>query len=321
MATSTQQFTDLPEGASVVSVPQTQSFSDLPEGATVLHVPQSTSAPKTSFGNDIAQGAGTAAAQSLASIAKAGSHIPGVEYVSDKIGDLLGLPKLDKNVNPYDTVNQSTASNAATATRTTGGKVGAGVEGLGEFVTGEEALKGLSVGERLMEVAKATKVLERYPVLAEIAQNAKAIKLAHAAGNVARASTVGTVQGLAHGESLGQAATSGAVAGGTGAVLEGAVQGIKAVAPYVKEIAGVSIPVRASQESGLANKLENVAPTKSLSRFDVTETQPAARRAVGNVATEVRNSTLETNPISESASAPPRYLTEAGVHTKEAAER
>src|ERR1019366_3048078 len=48
------QFSDLPEGASIVSVPKTpkatqaqtqaQTFSDLPEGATVLHVPQPTPA-------------------------------------------------------------------------------------------------------------------------------------------------------------------------------------------------------------------------------------------------------------------------------------
>lgn len=294
-----------------------QAPIDLSAGLVPVQTTQQsqTQTSKPSFGNDVTQGFGTAAAQSLSSIAKVGSHIPGIEYVSDKIGDLLGLPKLPASVNPYNTVAQSTASNAAAATQTTGGKVGAGLEGLGEFVTGEEALKGLSLGERLMEVAKATKVLERYPVLAEIAQNAKAVKLAHAAGNIARTSTVGTVQGLAHGESLPEAATSGAVAGGTGAALEGVAAGIKAIAPTVKEIAGELIPVRASQESGLASAAENVAPTKSLSKFDVTETQPAAKRAIGNVATEVRNSTLENNPISESASAPPRYKVLPSVAT------
>lgn len=260
-----------------------------------------TQTPKPSFGNDVTQGFGTAAAQSLSSIAKVGSHIPGVEYVSDKIGDLLGLPKLPASVNPYNTVDQSTASNAAAATQTTGGKVGAGLEGLGEFVTGEEALKGLSLGERLMEVAKATKVLERYPVLAEIAQNAKAVKLAHAAGNIARTSAVGTVQGLAHGESLPEAATSGAMAGGTGAVLEGAGALVKKLAPEVKEIAGELIPVRASQESGLANVAENVAPTKALSKFDVNETQPAAKRVIGNVASDVGSKEISGQALATEA--------------------
>jgi len=262
---------------------------------------KTSTAPKPSFGENVAQGVGTAAAQSLSSIAKVGSHIPGVEYVSDKIGDLLGLPKLPTNVNPYSTVAQSTERNAAAATQTTGGKVGAGLEGLGEFVTGEEALKGLSLGDRLMEVAKATKVLEHYPVLAEIAQNAKAVKLAHAAGNIARTSTVGTVQGLAHGESLGQAATSGAVAGGTGAALEGVTAGVKAIAPSVKEIAGELIPVRASQESGIANKLENVAPTKSLSKFDVQQTQPAVKKAIGNVASEIGSKEISGQTLGTTA--------------------
>jgi hypothetical protein len=83
------------------------------------------------------------------------------------------------------------------------------------------------------------------------------------------------------------------VAGGTGAVLGAATEGVKALAPAVKEIAGESIPVRASQESGLANAAENVAPTKSLSKFDVNETQPAAKRVIGNVATEIKNAVNE----------------------------
>jgi len=39
----------------------------------------------------------------------------------------------------------------------------------------------------------------------------------------------------------------------------------------------------------LANRLENVAPTKSLSKFDINETQPAAKRAIGNVASDVKS--------------------------------
>jgi hypothetical protein len=65
------------------------------------------------------------------------------------------------------------------------------------------------------------------------------------------------------------------------------------VAPRTTEIAGEAIPVRASQESGLANAAEKVAPSKPLSKFDIEQTQPAARRAVGNIASE-----MESKPIS-----------------------
>ena len=63
--------------------------------------------------------------------------------------------------------------------------------------------------------------------------------------NSLRTGTVGTAQALGKGESLPEAAKSGAVAAGTGAVLEGATEGVKALAPTVKEIAGEAVPVRA----------------------------------------------------------------------------
>src|ERR1700687_2285841 len=50
--------------------------------------------PVTSAGENVAQGVGTAAAQSLSNLGSIGSHIPGVSYVAGKVGDVLGLPKL-----------------------------------------------------------------------------------------------------------------------------------------------------------------------------------------------------------------------------------
>jgi hypothetical protein len=66
------------------------------------------------------------------------------------------------------------------------------------------------------------------------------------------------------------------------------------VAPRTTEIAGESIPVRASQESGTANALENVAPSKELSKFDINKTQPAARRAIGKVASDVESKEISS---------------------------
>jgi hypothetical protein len=243
-----------------------------------------TTPTQTSFRENVAQGVGTAAAQSLSGIAEVGSHIPGTQYVASKVGDVLGLPKLPANTNPYETVNKSTAANATAANQTTGGKVGTMGENLAEFVLGDEALKGLSLARRAGLLSKLAQVAETHPIIAKI--------IGHGLDAV-RTGVVGTAQGLAHGESLPQAATSGAIAGATGAALGTATDGIRAIAPYVKEIAGESIPVRASQESGLANAAENVAPTKALSKFDVENTQPAAKRAIGNVASQVRDAALE----------------------------
>jgi hypothetical protein len=49
------------------------------------------------------------------------------------------------------------------------------------------------------------------------------------------------------------------------------------------------IPVRASQESTAAKKItEHVADSKALRRFDVEQTQPAARKVIAKLLPEVR---------------------------------
>lgn len=97
--------------------------------------------------------------------------------------------------------------------------------------------------------------------------------------NAIRTSTVGTAQSLAHGASAQESLQAGSVAGATGAALEGAAAGVKALAPTVEKIAGVDVPVRASQRSKLAAVAENTAPGKALQKFDVQQTQPAAKKA------------------------------------------
>jgi hypothetical protein len=172
--------------------------------------------------------------------------------------------------------------------------VGSGAEGILEFMVGDEALKGLSLAEKLGIGAKIAKLAEDSPFAAKIIRTGL---------NSLRTAAVGGAQGLLHGQSAGEAAETGAVAGGTGAVLDTAIEGIKSLAPAVKEIAGEVIPVRGSQDSGVAKAAENAAPTKTLEKFDVEQTQPAAKRAIGNVATEVKNAAAEQLPARDAEAA------------------
>jgi len=202
-----------------------------PPAGFQLETPQTqttdTQKPESSTGANVAQGVGTAAAQSLSNIGSVGSHIPGVKYVAGKVGDVLGLPKLSDNANPYATVQQSTAANAAAANQTTGGKVGTVAENVAEFVLGDEALKGLSFAKRAGILQKIAALAETHPVIAKI--------IGHGL-NAVRGGAVVTGQELAHGATPTQALESGATAAGLGTAVGAAVEGAK---PIVKPVAGV----------------------------------------------------------------------------------
>jgi hypothetical protein len=102
--------------------------------------------------------------------------------------------------------------------------VGKGAEGLTEFLLGDEALKGLSLVEKAKHLGDAGKLLEKSPKLA------KAVEIGV---NALRQGTVGGAQTLAHGGTVGDALTTGVVTGGTGALLEGLGQGVKAVKSFI----------------------------------------------------------------------------------------
>jgi hypothetical protein len=68
--------------------------------------------------------------------------------------------------------------------------------------------------------------------------------------------------------------------------------------PGVKTIADTNIPVRAATvntglKGAVSRAAESAADTKALREFDVTKTQPAAREAIGNVATQARDAALD----------------------------
>jgi hypothetical protein len=201
------------------------------------------------FADEAVQSFGSHAAQSLSTLARVGGHIPGTEWVSDKIGDILGLPKLatvpEKDAqgnptgkmvpaNPYGVVSDQMNTVASSDEQTTAGKVGAVGEGVAEFVLGEAALKGLTVGERLMEIAKTTKMLEKYPAMAKAAQQAMELKSLQVAGRIARTSALSAGQAGLHDQSMVQGAVSGALGGAVGEAAGAGATYLKTLTPEAK---------------------------------------------------------------------------------------
>lgn len=119
---------------------------------------------------------------------------------------------------------------------------GATIENILEFAAGDEALKGLSWGEKLTKLSPVAKFMEKYPTIAKIVENG------------IRTGAVGTGQAAAHGADPGEAATAGALTAGTGALLEGAMAGAgkfaRRTAPAVEEIAGEPVQTLSSQRPG-----------------------------------------------------------------------
>jgi hypothetical protein len=204
--------------------------------------------------------------------------VKGAGQTVDTVSGMLNhVPVVGERLAPTSGVN---ALDSMTTLRNDDERGGAVVEGIGEFLLGDEALKTLSIGDRLLKAGKLAKMLEESPRLK------RAVEIGM---NAMRQGTVGTTQSLARGATPGEAVATGAVTGGSAGLLETGAEGIQAVAPTVRKIAGELIPVRASQGSAVADAAENVAASKPLDRFNVEQTQPAAKKAVGNVATEVRD--------------------------------
>jgi hypothetical protein len=129
-----------------------------------------------------------------------------VKGVGDTVNTLSGLISrvTPSVVRPQD-VQHVKAAETATNPMQSVGKVG---ESIAEFFLGDEALKGLSVAERLGLATKVTKLAESNPMIAKI--------IGHGLTAV-RGGAVTSGQQLAHGATLGEAATAGGIATGLGA--------------------------------------------------------------------------------------------------------
>jgi hypothetical protein len=142
------------------------------------------------------------------------------------------------------------AEQANSTTQGTAQGVGAGLESIGEFLLGDSALKGLSLGDKLTQVSKVMKYIEKSPMLA------KALGIGV---DALRAGTVQAGQTIAKGGTAGEALTSGAgMAAGSGAV--GAVLG-----------AAGGLIGKGAEAADTVNNIRNAAKTAPTG-FDVTNT-------------------------------------------------
>jgi hypothetical protein len=226
-----------------------------------------------------AQGAASGMAETLTGLGKIGSHIPGVQWAAEKVGDVMGLPKVPEGVNPYHAVEQGIKPAQEKATSTTAGKVGYGGEVLTEFLLGDEALKGLSFSDRLNVASKIAKWLEKSPKAMHALQiGADTLKnYPKASEIIGEAMRQGVVQGAQTtaktGGDVKEAAKEGATMAATSGVLGGAFEG----AGKVLGKAG-----KAAETVKTLGKVAEAAPTKE-------EVAEGAKTAVDTAKQQMHN--------------------------------
>lgn len=128
--------------------------------------------------------------------------------------------------------------------------LGGGLESIGEFLAGDEVLKGLTVAKRLGLASK----------VAELAENSPRLKAALEVGmDAMRQGTVGGAQTLAHGGTAGEAAGVGAFTGTVSAAAGGLGMGMKAiydaVASNSPEAISAALEGARQEGSNLADKI------------------------------------------------------------------
>ena len=200
--------------APVANPPQTLTF-DEPVAPTAA-APATASQPESTLNKT-----GTMAEDVGAGFLKgAGQTANTVSSVLNKI------PVLGKYLAPTEGINAATALETPTNTAQ---KIGVGAEGIAEFFLGDEALKGLSIAERLGMASKVAKLAETNPVIAKIITGGL---------NAVRTGTVSAAQSASHAQESDRtsAALTGAEYGAAGsAVADAAAAGISKMIPMTKQ--------------------------------------------------------------------------------------
>jgi hypothetical protein len=188
--------------------------------------------------------------------------LSGTSQLAGKALDKVGLRQTE-NGQSLGIFGEAPATDAETKPEGIGEHVGYIGENLTEFVLGDEALKSLSLAQKLGLATKIAKLAESHPVVA---------KLVSAGLRATRTGTVSGAQEAAHGGDTGDVLT----AAGTGFVSSAASEGFGALAklakPGAKEIAGETLQtVPKWKGAGTAAKV-------------AAANQDASQRVVGNVA-------------------------------------
>lgn len=148
-----------------------------------------------------------------------------VQPVSDMIAS---IPGIGKHIISPDALQAERASFAPKSTAEKVGQVGgnAGETAL-EFILGDEALKGLSIAEKVGLAGKIAKMGTESPYLA---------KLLDYGATASRQGLIGTGQGLAHGDTATQAVAQGATTAAVAPIAEEALSGFKTTRGVLNQI-------------------------------------------------------------------------------------
>ena len=149
---STDEYsTPIPQGATTTPPQQDEYSTPIPQGATTA---PSTSPQGGVMGaiNDVGSGFSKEAGKTANSFYDIAEKIPGFKTLEH----LGASPETQQN-----------AEAAKAPLEGTGEQVGGGLESIGEFLLGDEALKGLSIADRLTQVSKVMKLIEKSPRLAQ----------------------------------------------------------------------------------------------------------------------------------------------------------
>jgi hypothetical protein len=230
----------VPAGATFVpSAPAANPDGTVPVPAGATFVPSAPPEPSMlqrvgqqtlNFNKGIAEGAGQTG----------NSIVHATDAVGNYLGDKMGLPG---QASVQDIAGNAPAGTGAagmnqlTTPTTIGEKVGVGAESIAEFFAGDEALKGLSISEQMLQAGKLADTFDKASPFAKATMEAVM--------NTARTGGVSAAQTLAHGGTVGQAATSfgtvaalGAVGAGTGKVLDWAADNLATpeVTAYARDL-------------------------------------------------------------------------------------
>ena len=159
-------------------------------------------------------GGAKGAADTVLDVTNLGAHaINGAGHALGNQGDLV-------NNDPKSSILGKVGLNPDSMEAKNGDQLlGKGAEGIAEFMLGDEALKSLSLGERLLKVGKVAKFFESAPTLVK---NALDIGM-----NALRQGTVGGVQGTlqSDADNIGDQLVDGAKEGGITAITAGVLDG------------------------------------------------------------------------------------------------